>query len=449
MEIKRKAYRQLLDWKGSTDTSKAMMIKGARRVGKSFLVEHFAENEYRSHIMIDFSSPRDNTIRIFEEYGNREMLNEFFNQLSVLYGVPLYERDSIIIFDEVQKYPKARELVKHLVADGRYDFLETGSLISIKKNTKDILIPSEEDEMFLYPLDFEEFLEAIGDNVTYSFLKNSWEQNKPLGNLLKTVNERLRLYMIVGGMPQAVIAYAETANYDAVEMAKRRIVKLYREDIAKYADNYVAEATAIFNSMPSQLAKHDKKLKYSALIPGKRSGNFSDAVFWIGDSMVGNLCYAMDEPALFDGFALNSDKLKCYMGDTGLLLTLSAGEGYLQDEMYKKFVQGHLSVNQGMMTENLVAQMLTANHHPLRFYETYAEDENGRIKKYEVDFLLRTGRKVTPVEVKSGNAAKHASIDFMAKKFKGRIDKGIILTKGDLRETEDYRYIPLAMVMFI
>ncbi len=451
MDIRRKAYQELLAWKKSSNVSKAIMIKGARRVGKSYLAERFAKGEYRSHILVDFSSVSREVIRIFEQYGNRDRLNEFFNQLSVYYGVALYEHESLLIFDEVQKYPPARELIKHLVADNRYDYIETGSLISIRKNVKDIVIPSEEDELLLFPLDFEEFLRALSDETTFFCIKNAYEQEKPLGNMLKPIMDRFRMYMIVGGMPQVVSEYVQSANIDRVERIKRDILKLYREDIAKYAENYVAQATAIFNAIPAQLSHHDKKIKYSAL-PGGRGGRFSsyaDAVYWISDSMVGNFCIGTDKPEVFDGFVLQENKLKCYMGDTGLLLSLAGGENYLNSTLYKSFMLGKLSVDKGMMTENIVSQMLTANHHPLRFYETIVNrDGNGPVK-YEVDFLIHEDNKVTPIEVKSGNVAEHKSMDFYRRKFGRMTNKGIILTKGDLRITEDYRYLPLPMVCFL
>ena len=365
-----------------------------------------------------------------------------------MYSVSLKPKNSVIIFDEVQKYPKARELIKHLVADNRYDFIETGSLISIKKNAGKILIPSEEEELFLHPMDFEEFLNALGDELTVPLLQNNYLERKPLGNLLKTVNEKLRLYMLIGGMPQSVLSYVNTKNYDDVEKTKRGIIKLYREDIVKYAESYVAEATAIFNAIPSQLAHHDKKIKYSALKEGDRFSSYRDALFWISDSMVGNFCYGLDEPSEFDGFSLQKNKIKCYMADTGLLLTLASGNNYLKSELYKSFALGKLSVNKGMMTENLVAQMLVCNNHPLRFYETIIKSGN-KNSKYEVDFLLHENTKTTPLEVKSGNIKTHSSLDFFAKKFKSNSQKGIVLTKGDLRETEDYLYLPLAMAMFL
>ena len=444
MIIKRKIYQDLAMWKNSSNDSKAILIKGARRVGKSFLTEEFAKNEYKSYILIDFSSPKNGTLRIFNKYGNKYSLDEFFNQLSVLYSTPLYNRQSVIIFDEIQRFPQARELIKHLVADGRYDYIETSSLISIKKNTKDILIPSEEEEISMYPLDFEEFLDAIGDNVTYEFLRNAFENKKPLGNLLKVINEKLRLYMIIGGMPQVVVKYKETKSYDDVEKVKRSIIKLYRDDIVKYAEDYVAETTAIFKAIPSQLSHHDKKIKYSSLKKGDRFSCYRDAVNWINDSMVGSLCYGLDEPTVFDGFSLQSNKLKCYMVDTGLLLTLASGEDYLNSTLYKSFVLGKLSTNKGMMTENLVSQMFVVKNKPLRFYETY--DGN---KKYEVDFLIKQENKTTAIEVKSGNSKEHSSLDYFSKKYKGKINKPIVLTKGDLKETDSYLYLPLAMACFL
>ena len=448
MELQRKAYFSLLEWKNSSAGSKAIMIKGARRVGKSYLSETFAKKEYKSYILIDFGSPLPGTVNIFEKYGNRNSLNEFFNQLSVMYSVPLYEHKSVIIFDEVQKYPKARELVKYLVADGRYDYIETGSLISIKKNVKDIVIPSEEEELLLYPLDFEEFLNAQSDFVTVPFLRDCYENGKPLGNLLKGIMDKFRQYMIVGGMPQAVTEYISSGNIDKVERIKRGILKLYREDIAKYADGYVAEATAVFNAIPSQLSHHDKKIKFSALEQGDRFSCYKDALFWIGDSMVGNLCYGVDAPDVFGDFKLQASKVKCYMGDTGLLLTMAAGEKYLSSSLYKSFMLGKLSIDHGMMTENVIAQMLRSNGHDLRFYETILhEDEDS--KKYGVDFLLTKESSTVPVEVKSGNSRYHTSIDYFCGKYGHKGTKGIILTKGDLRITEDYIYLPLPMAIFL
>lgn len=445
--MKRKAYRYLSDWKKSSDSAKALMIKGARRVGKSYLAEQFAKMEYKTYILIDFSSAVPGTIQIFEKHGHRAGLDEFFNQLSVLYGVRLYEGESVIIFDEVQRYPKARELVKHLVADGRYDILETGSLVSIKRNVKDILIPSEEEELLLPPMDFEEFLWALGDDVTMPFLRQAYEQRAPLGNMLKPVMEKFRLYMMVGGMPQAVEQYARTKSYDETERVKRRIIKLYREDIAKFAEHYTAEVMAIFDAIPQMLAHHDKKIKFSALGIKDRFEGYADAVFWMAESMVGNLCYGMDEPGIFGGFSVREDRIKCYMGDTGLLLTLAAGKNYLKSDLYKSFVLGKLSVNKGMMTENVVAQMLVAGGHALNFYEKRENFLDGKSKKYEVDFVLQNSDGVTAVEVKSGHVKRHVSLDYFAGKY--RTAKPIVLTKGDLAETEEYLYLPLPMAAFL
>ena len=447
--IYRKAYQKLLEWKNRSVSSKAILIEGARRVGKSSLIEEFAKNEYRSYILIDFSGIDKDVLNIFEHYANRMKINEFFNQLSVIYSTPLYEHQSAIIFDEVQKYPKAREFIKHLVADNRYDYIETGSLISIKQNVKDIIIPSEETRLKLYPLDFEEFLNAIGDTVTIPFLKERYEQHKPLGNILKNINEKLRTYMIIGGMPQAVTSYLSRMSYADAEFAKQEILNLYREDIAKYAGNYTGEARAIFDAIPSMLSHHDKKIKFSSLGFGDRySAAFANAVYWLQDSMVGNLCYCVEDPSLFDGFMLDTTKMKCYMADTGLLLSLSAGKDYLTDSLYKSFVLGKLSVNQGMMTENIVAQMLTANNNPLRFFESIHKTETKKTK-YEVDFFIKKNKKITAIEVKSGNAKLHSSLDYFHTTYKVNSAKPIVLTKGDYKETENYIFMPLVMSMFI
>ena len=448
MNIERKKYAELLKWKASSDKSKAILIKGARRVGKSYLAETFAKKEYKTHIIIDFSSPRPGTLKIFREYGNKELLNEFFNQLSVLYGVTLYPGKSLFVFDEVQKYPQARELIKHLVADGRYDYIETGSLISIKKNVKNIIIPSEEQEMELLPLDFEEFLNALSDETTIPFLQDRYDKRKPLGNLLKPVMDKLRTYMIVGGMPKSVVEYAETGNIGRVEETKQNIIKLYREDIAKYAENYVSEATAIFQNIPSQLAHHDKKIKFSSLHENGRFSSYRNALFWIEESMVGNICYGMDSPAEFGDFALQSNKLKCYMGDTGLLITLASEKHYYKSEMYKSFMLGKLAVNQGMITENLIAQMLRAKGYALRFYEKRIVEDD-KVHKYELDFLISNDKKIIPIEVKSGYSNHHPSIDYFRKKYGQKTEKGILLTKGDLRETDDYLVLPLPMALFL
>ena len=279
-------------------------------------------------------------------------------------------------------------------------------------------------------------------------IKKSFENGQPLGNLLKPVMDKLRQYMIVGGMPKVVEEYILSGNIDRVENIKISILKLYREDIDKYAENYIAEATSVFNSIPSQLAHHDKKIKYSSLSEGDRFSSYKDAVHWIDDSMVGNIAVATDSPEYFGEFELKISKLKCYMADTGLLLTLAAGNNYLKSELYKSFITGKLSINKGMMTENIVAQMLTTNGHALRFFEKITESE-GKKKKYEVDFLIRENEKVTPIEVKSGNSSIHSSIDFYHKTYKRNANKGIILTKGDLRITDDYRYLPIPMAMFL
>lgn len=445
--MKRKAYNSLLEWKSSSSTAKALIIKGARRVGKSFLAEEFAKHEYKTYILIDFSSPLPGTVTAFEKYGNKAGLDELYNQLSVLYGIKLYPRESLFVFDEVQRYPKARELVKHLVADGRFDILETGSLISIKRNVKDILIPSEEEELFLYPMDFEEFLWALEDEVTVPFLRAAYEKRQPLEHMLKPVMEKFRLYMMIGGMPQAVQKYALTRSYDETERVKRGIIKLYREDIVKYADKNVAEATAIFNAIPVMLAHHDKKIKFSALGIRDRYDGYADAIFWIAESMIGNLCYGIDRPEIFEGFSIQADKVKCYMADTGLLLTLAAGNNYLTSDLYKSFMLGKLSVNKGMMTENMVAQMLAANHHSVTFLEKTEAISETKNKKYEIDFVLRQPNGITALEVKSGHSKTHTSLDFFKEKYK--LTESVILTKGDLKVTEHYLYLPLPMAMFL
>lgn len=368
MILKRKIYQDLIEWKKISNGSTALMIDGARRVGKSFVAEEFAKNEYKSYIIVDFANISQDIENLFtyERYD----LNLFFQKLSAFYGVMLFPRESIIIFDEVKQFPIARQFIKYLVADGRYDYLETGSLIRLKKNTQNIVIPSEEEHIEMFPLDFEEFLWALGDTVTVPMLKDFFDKRRPLGDAIhRKVMNCFKQYMLVGGMPQAVLAYLPDKSFELADRAKRTIINLYREDVTKFAQGYEDKVFAVFDNIPAQLSKKEKKYKLSSLGKEARFRNYEEAFIWLHEAMVINQCYNCTDPNI--GLALSSDHAtqKCYMGDTGLLVTLTFMDlPYIQNELYKSILFDHLSINEGMLMENIVAQILRRNGHKLYFY---------------------------------------------------------------------------------
>ena len=384
--LRRKIYTELLKWKEEEAGRTALLIDGARRVGKSYIVENFAKQEYKSYIIIDFNRVNQEVTELFENYLND--LDLFFMYLSNYYNVKLYERDTLIIFDEVQLFPRARAAIKYLVADGRYDYIETGSLMSIKKNVKDIVIPSEERHLRMYPLDFEEFLWALDNESLMDFIKVFFEKKKPLGAALhRKAMDYFRQYMIVGGMPQAVERYVETKDFERVDRVKRDILELYRADIVKHAQGYEMKVEQIFDDIPAQLQKHDKKFKLSSLKKEARFRDYEDAIFWLSDAMIVNVCYNSTAPNI--GLKLNMDRvtMKCYMADTGLLISHAFDEnGIVSEEIYKKLLFDKLEVNKGMIMENIVAQMLVASGHKLYFYNNPSRDDASL--RMEIDFLI-------------------------------------------------------------
>ena len=377
--MKRKIYNRLLEWKEKDRGTTAVLIEGARRIGKSYVAEEFGRNEYDSYIIIDFSKAPDSVTILFDQYLHA--LDELFDRLQLFYDVKLKERKSVIIFDEVQFCPKARAAIKHLVADGRYDYIETGSLISIKRNVKDILIPSEEIQMDMWPMDFEEFLWAMGNETLMPFIRKQFEKRKPMGDALhRKALDLFRNYMIIGGMPQAVKKFTETQDYESVDRIKRQIIALYRNDIRKYTDGEETRIAAIFDEIPSQLQRHEKKFKLSALAPNARMRQYADAFFWLMDARIINCCFNSTAPNI--GLRLNEDRttVKCYLGDTGLLISMAFDEhGEEIKELYRKMVFGKLEVNEGMLTENVVAQMLTAAGNKLFFFSKYYESAENRM----------------------------------------------------------------------
>lgn len=445
--MKRKIYDNLLNWKEKSCGQSAMLIDGARRVGKSYIVNEFAKNEYKSYIIIDFNKNDKNIEDIFENYLND--LDVFFMYLSNYYSVKLFRRESLIVFDEIQVFPKARAALKYLIEDGRYDYIETGSLMSIKKNVKDIVIPSEEDNIKLHPMDFEEFLWALGDDMTMPFIKNCFDKKIPLGQAMhRKVMTLFRQYLIVGGMPQAVEKYIQTKDFDEVDTVKRRILNLYRNDISKHAEGYELKTTSIFDEIPSQLQKHEKKFKLSSIKKGAKFRDYEDAMFWLDDAMIVNICYNSTEPSI--GLKLNMDRmtLKCYMADTGLLISHAFDEnGIVSEEIYKKLLFDKLEVNEGMIIENIVAQMLTASNHKLYFYSNQDKDATNRM---EIDFLIAKSKitnrhNISPIEVKSGKNYTLNSLKKFINKYDEQLNVPIVIHTSDYKFENGIEYFPIYM----
>lgn len=449
--VRRKIYDKLLEWKHNRQGSVALMIEGARRIGKSYIVEEFGRKEYASYILVDFNNMDRELSDIFEQYLSD--LDQFFVRLQVKTGIKLIPRRSLIIFDEVQLYPKARAAIKYLVKDGRYDYIETGSLISIKKNVKDIIIPSEEHSIRMFPMDFEEFLWAAGNDMLMPFIKECFERQQPLGSLHRKAMDALRLYMIVGGMPQAVEKYVETQDFDRVDEIKRDILSLYRNDIRKYADAAELRVTAVYDQIPGQLQKHEKKFRLSALSPSARMREYEEAFLWLSDAGIINCCYNTTEPSI--GLRLNDERttLKCYMGDTGLLISHAFDEsGIVSEEIYRKLLLGKLETNKGMIVENLVAQMLSAGGHMLYFFSR-SDNEDAR-NRMEIDFLIAKSKitsrhNISPIEVKSGKNYTLNSLRKCIAKYGNCLSTPYVVHDGDLRIENGITFLPLYMVPFL
>jgi predicted AAA+ superfamily ATPase len=447
MILKRKVYQELLDWKKKRHSASVLLLNGARRVGKSFICKMFGKNEYKSMIMIDFSNVPNVVRDIFQ--NDISDLDMFFAKLSAYYDIALYKRESLIVFDEVQLFPLARQLLKHLVSDGRYDYLETGSLISIKNNVKDILIPSEEEEIQMHPLDFEEFLWAMGNETTVPFLKQCFTQLKPLGQALhRRIMNDFRQYMLVGGMPQAVIAYVAGKNFEAADKEKKNIISLYRNDIAKYATGYKGKVTAVFDALPGQLSKKEKKYKLSSVIKGARLREYENAFMWLEDGMIANPCFNATEPGFGLALSLDHSTHKLYMADTGLLVTHTFGNRkYTDNTLYRAILLDKLNINEGMLMENIVAQMLRCNNHRLFFYSR--SDSISRTGSMEIDFLISNGKKISPVEVKSSAYRAHSSLDKFMRKFASTIGEAFILYTKDVMVKDGIIHLPVYMTMFL
>ena len=445
--LKRKIYDQLLAWKRNSNGKTALLIDGARRVGKSYIADLFARQEYKSHIIIDFGNAPKDILDLF--LNESSDLDLFFAKLGAYYSTTLYKRDSLIVFDEVQQFPRARQLVKYLVADGRYDYLETGSLIRLKKNAENIIIPSEEEHMELFPLDFEEFLWAMGDEASVPLIRKCFETRKPLGQALhRKITNDFRQYMLVGGMPQSVLAYVDGKNFAASDEAKRHILRLYRDDVSKFAPGYEEKVYAVFDGIPGQLSKKEKKYKLSSISKNARFRAYEDSFIWLNEAMVVNACFNATDPNV--GLALSADNAtqKCYMADTGLLVTQTfMDRSFTDNELYRAILFDKVDINEGMIMENIVAQMLRRNGHKLYFYSR--SDSEHRENHMEIDFLITEGKKIAPIEVKSGNYRSHVSLDKFRKKYPRNIGTSYILYPKDVMEKDGIWHLPLYMTMFL
>ena len=446
--MRRKIYNDLLRWKQEEQGRCALLIDGARRVGKSYIVREFAAGEYRSALIIDFSIARAEVKQLFSDYaGDIDML--FMNLMSI-YNVTLYHRESLVVFDEVQECPPARQAIKHLVADGRYDYIETGSLVSIKRNVKNIIIPSEERHITLYPMDFEEFLWAVGNETMMDAIRMNYGRKHPMGPLHRKAMELLRQYMIVGGMPQAVLAFVETKSFERTDRMKRDILALYKADIAKYATGQETHVSGIFDQIPSQLQRHERRFKLSSVSKGGRMRDFQNSFFWLSEAMTVNIAYNTTEPNVGLGMNVERSSLKCYMADTGLLLSMAFDENTIvSEELYRKLLLDKLEVNAGMLMENLVAQMLRAAGHKLYFYSNNSREEAS--DRMEVDFLISksaiTSRhNISPIEVKSGRRYAITSLNKMMDKYSNYLSTSYVIHTADYAEKNAITYLPVYMV---
>ena len=450
MIFKRKVYDKLKEWKTLSAGSSALLLEGARRIGKSTIVEEFAKKEYDDYMILDFARENQEIKHNFEE--NMNDLDTFFRNLFLLKGRRLKGEKCVLIFDEVQLFPQARQAIKYLLADGRFDYIETGSLISIKKNVKNILIPSEEYRVKMYPMDFEEYLWALGDEVTIPTIKEAFEKRKPLGDAIhRKIMKNFRIYMVVGGMPQAVDAYVSGKTYEQIDFVKRNILSLYEEDLAKYDSENREKASVIFRTIPEQLENKNSHFKMSLIDKNARYQNYVDAVSFIAESMIGNECLNVTKPEVALELFADRTNFKLYMGDTGLLVTqIMKHRDRTEEDLYKALIIDNLGINQGMIIENMVAQMLRMSGHDLYFHEyMYMPESSSKEKKYEIDFMIVKKKKICPIEVKSSGYTSHKSFDYLIKKYQLKLEDRYIIYTKDLKYQDGITYIPLYMTMLL
>ena len=452
MILERKIYKKLIEWKNECKGTKALMVEGARRIGKSTICEEFGKKEYESYILIDFAKKDKEIEMYFETHLND--LDTFFMLLQAHFGKKLTERKSLIIFDEVQIFPQARAAIKYLVADGRYDYIETGSLISIKENVKDIVIPSEERHINMYPLDFEEFVSALGEDLLVEYIKKCFEKKEPLERGMH--NKAMLLfnqYMLVGGMPKPVVAFIQNKkDFTESDKEKRDILRLYREDIMKIDARYRTKVLSIFDQIPGFLSSHEKRIVFKQLQDGSYADQYEETFFWLADSMISNESFLCNDPNV--GLSLNETRsyVKCYLADTGLLVSHAFDENeLLEDDVYKQILAGKLQINEGMLYENAIAQMLVASGHKLYFYTHYNNVKHRN--DIEIDFIISNNSKLKykmyPIEVKSGKQYKTTSLNNFREKYKSRIGESYIIHPKNLIIKDGIICIPPYMTMML
>ena len=446
MIFKRKVYDKLIEWKTLAAGTSAVLLEGARRIGKSTIVEDFAKNEYDDYMILDFARESIDVKNNFVE--NMNDLDTFFRNLFLLKGKSLKGKNCVIIFDEVQLFPQARQAIKYLVADGRYEYIETGSLISIRKNVKDILIPSEEYRIKMYPMDFEEYLWAINDEVTIPTIREAFEKRKPLGDAIhRRIMKSFRTYMVVGGMPQAVNALVEGKTFAQIDFIKRNILSLYEEDLAKYDTENREKASVIYRTIPEQLENKNSHFKLSMVDKNARYQNYIDAVSFISEAMIGNECINVTKPEVALELFADRTNFKLYMGDTGLFVTLAFWDKDVTENIiYQKLLSDKLSADLGYVYENVVAQLLVATGNRL-FYHTWRSKTSNH--NYEVDFLLSRGSKLWPLEVKSSGYQTHKSLDEFCKKYSEYISNRYLIYTKDLKKDKETILLPVFMTMFL
>ena len=445
MYFRRKIYGRLLEWKETSKGKSAVLIEGARRVGKSTIAEEFARKEYDDYILLDFALESKDMRQNFED--NIGDLDTFFRNLFIIKGKDLPRRRAVIIFDEVQLFPLARQAIKYLVADGRYDYIETGSLISIKKNVQNILIPSEEEKLKMYPMDFEEFLWAKGNTAVMPAIKTAFESRKPLGNAAhRKIMQIFREYIAVGGMPQAVLAYVNGESYASIDRVKQGILSLYEDDLRKYDDEEREKASLVFKTIPKQLSDHEMHFTFSEINTNARYVNYVESVEFVAESMMGNRCANVTMPDVLLELYSDKSNFKLYMGDTGLLVSQLIREGEETEDIYRALIYDNLSSNLGMIFENIVAQMLKAGGRELFFHEyKYVPEGTETEKKYEIDFLIVKNKKICPIEVKSSGYTSHKSFDYFIDKYPIKVQERYIIYTKDLKFTDGITYIPAYM----
>lgn len=461
--MKRKIYDQLLLWKNKRRGKSAMMIEGARRVGKSYIVKEFAQREYKSYILIDFFKVGDDIKDLFKNY--KDNLDMLFTYLSTYFSTRLYPRESIIVFDEIEFCPDARAAIKYLVEDGRYDFLETGSLLGMKKSTQedkkkkkygekqedDYMVPSEEEKIDMHPMDFEEFLWAMGEETLMDFIRMKFAAQEPVGQSMhRKIMDYFRLYLIVGGMPQAVQEYLDTRTFEDVDRVKRQILNLYHNCIDRYAGKYATKVNAIYEAIPAQLQLHDHKFQLADLDKNARFRNYASAFFWLRDAKMVNLAFNTTEPSIGLGLKQKDNSLKCYMNDTGLMISHAFNErGIVSEQLYQKILKDKLEINAGMLMENIVAQMLTVSGCKLFFYSNPSREN--KEDRMEIDFLIAKSKitsrhNISPIEVKSSPGFTTVSLEKCLKKYSSHLAQAYIIHTGDVERDGDYLYLPLYMV---